>query len=51
VVAREINWRLRDLGRDLSTFSATLAEKEVLLPVIGMLSGAPQVAAAVAVAA
>lgn len=40
VVAREISWRLRDLGRDLSTFSATRAEKELLLPVIGMLSGA-----------
>lgn len=39
VVAREINWRLRDLARDLSTFSATKTEKELLLPVIGMLSG------------
>lgn len=44
VVAREINWRLRDLARDLSTFSATKTEKELLLPVIGMLSGIKETA-------
>ena len=38
-VTREINWRMRDLGRDLSTCSITRIEKEGMLGLIGMLSG------------